>query len=171
MIMKKVFLQLAAAFDFGSKKLMTKNAMMAIGVVSVVSCTSVKPGDATLNENVPYKQAKNYFVKNNVQATLDNPKIETQADFDKIFGAAAFMGENGKPTTIDFSKEFVVAQTADVSAQKVDLLPVSIKKNANILEVKYRKVVGETQSFKSKPVMILIINKKYNGDVNLEEVQ
>lgn len=60
---------------------------------------------------------------------------------------ATTMGENGKPTPVDFSKEFVIAQIEDPSNQSVELKPVSIRKNANILEVKYRKLVGENQSY------------------------
>lgn len=144
---------------------------LAVATVISVSCNSVKSGDSALNQEVPYKEAKNYFVKNNIDAAIDNPKLENQHDFDKVFGMATTMGESGKPTTIDFSKEFVVAQIEDPSTQKVELKPVSIKKNANILEIKYRKIVGENQSYTSQPAMILIIDNKYNGDVNFVEVQ
>ena len=120
---------------------------------------------------VPYKEAKNYFVKNNIDAAIDNPKFENQQEFDQVFGMATTMGENGKPTVINFSKEFVVAQIEDPSTQKVELKPVSIRKNANILEIKYRKIVGGNQSYTSQPAMILIIDNKYNGDVNFVEVQ
>lgn len=84
---------------------------------------------------------------------------------------ATTMGENGKPTPVDFSKEFVIAQIEDPSNQSVELKPVSIRKNANILEVKYRKLVGENQSYTNQTAMILIIDKKYEGDVNFVEVK
>ena len=82
---------------------------------------------------------------------------------------ATTMSKNGKPTVIDFSKEFVVAQIEDPSTQKVELKPVSVRKNANILEIKYRKIVGENQSYTSQTAMLLIIDNKYNGDVNFVE--
>jgi len=145
--------------------------LLAITTVISISCNSVKSGDAVLNAAVPYKEAKNYFVKNNIDAAIDSPKFENQHEFDQVFGMATTMGENGKPTTIDFSKEFVVAQIEDPSNQKVELKPVSIRKNANILEIKYRKIVGENLSYISQPAMILIIDNKYNGDVNFVEVQ
>jgi len=144
---------------------------LAIATVISVSCNSVKPGDSVLNEEVPYKEAKNYFVKNNIDAAVDNPKFENQQNFDDVFGMATTMGENGKPTPIDFSKEFAVAQIEDPSTQKVELKPISIRKNSNILEIKYRKIVGGNQSYTSQPVMILIIDNKYNGDVNFVEVK
>ena len=135
------------------------------------SCNSVKPGDSVLNENVPFREAKNYFVKNNVDAAIDNPKFETQQEFDQVFGTATTMGENGKPTPIDFSKEFAVAQIEDPSTQSVSLKPISIRKNSNILEIRYRKLVGGIQSYTTQTSMILIIDRKYEGDVNFIEVK
>lgn len=149
-----------------------KNLILsAVSIFIFDSCNSVKPGDSTLNEIVPYKEAKNYFVKNTVLAALDDPKIENQEDFDKVFGMAATMGENGKPTSIDFSKEFVVAQVEEPSTQTIELKPISIRKNSNILEIKYKRIVGETQSYTSQSSMILIIDKKYYADINLQELQ
>ncbi len=150
---------------------MKKIVFYILPLLLIVSCSPIKRGDSTLNEEVPYKEAKNYFVKNNIEAELDSPKFETQEEFDKVFGMATTMGENGKPTSIDFSKEFVVAQIEAPSTQRIELNPVSIKKNANILEIKYRKIAGVNQSYTSQTAMILIINRKYEGDINLEEVQ
>lgn len=122
-----------------------KKLITFIGVLLIlINCnSSVKSGDSTLNEEIPYREAKNYFVKNSIDAAIDNPKFETQGEFDQVFGMATTMGENGKPTPVDFSKEFVIAQIEDPPNQSVELKPVSIRKNANILEVKYRKLVGE----------------------------
>ncbi len=149
-----------------------KNVFILISILLLVGCnSSVKSGDATLNEEVPYKEAKNYFVKNNIDATIDSPKFETQQEFEKVFGMATTMGENGKPTPIDFSKEFVVAQIEDPSTQSIELKPVSIRKNSNILEIKYKRIAGENQSYTTQTAMILIIDRKYEGDINFEEVQ
>jgi len=145
--------------------------LVTITFLILNSCASIKPGDSVLNENVPFTEAKNYFVKNNIEAAVDNPKFETQQEFEQVFGMATTMGENGKPTPIDFSKEFVIAQIEDPSTQSISLKPISIRKNSNILEVKYKKVVGKNQSYTTQTSMILIINKKYDGDVNFVEVK
>ncbi|SDG10970.1 hypothetical protein [Epilithonimonas hungarica] len=138
----------------------------------LINCnSSVKSGDSTLNEKVPYKEAKNYFVKNNIDAVIDSPKFETQQEFDKVFGMATTMRENGKPTPIDFSKEFVVAQIEDPSTQSIELKPVSIRKNSNVLEIKYKRIAGENQSYTTQTAMILIIDRKSEGDINFVEVQ
>jgi len=145
--------------------------LFALAILILNSCNSVKPSDSVLNENVPFREAKNYFVKNNVDAALDDPKFETKQEFDQVFGMATTMGENGKPTPIDFSKEFAVAQIEDPSIQSVSLKPISIRKNSNILEIKYRKTIGENQSYSTQTSMILIIDQKYEGDVNFVEVK
>ncbi|MFC4163644.1 hypothetical protein ACFOWU_08270 [Epilithonimonas zeae] len=150
------------------RKLISYIALLLI----LINCnSSVKSGDSILNQEIPYKEAKNYFVKNNMDAAIDDPKFETQEEFDQVFGMATTMGDKGKPTPIDFSKEFVVAQIEDPSNQSIELKPVSIRKNSNILEIKYKKVVGESQSYTTQTAMILIIDKKYDGDVNFVEVK
>ncbi|WP_312765729.1 hypothetical protein [Epilithonimonas sp.] len=151
---------------------MMKNVYILFSILILAGCnSSVRPGDSTLNEEVPFKEARNYFVKNNIDAALDSPKFENQQEFKKVFGMATTMGENGKPTPIDFSKEFVVAQIEDPSTQAIELKPVSIRKNSNILEIKYRKVVGENRSYTSQTSMVLIIDKKYDSeDINIEEI-
>ena len=146
-------------------------ALFAATILLSNSCSSTKSGDAVLNQEVPYKLAKGYFVKNDADAAIENTKFGNQQDFDKVFGMATTMGENGKPTDIDFTKEFVVAQIEDPSTQKLELKPISVRKNANILEIKYRKIVGANQSYTTQQVMVLVIDNRYNGDVNFVEVQ
>lgn len=149
-----------------------KNIFLFAAAAAVsVSCSSAKTGMQTFHAEVPYKEAKNYFVKNNQEEASANSKFESQQEFDKVFGMATTMGENGKPTAIDFSKEFAVAQIENPSSQKVELKPVSVKKNAEMLEIKYRKIVGGIQTYTSQPALILIIDNKYKGDINFVEVQ
>ncbi|PZU79836.1 MAG: hypothetical protein DI529_17155 [Chryseobacterium sp.] len=159
-------------FGIFKNQIVMKNVFIFLSILLLVGCnSSVKSGDSALNEEVPYKVVKNYFVKNNIDATIDSSKFDTQQEFDKVFGMATTIGENGKPTPIDFSKEFVVAQIEDPSTQSIELKPVSIRKNSNILEIKYKRIVGENQSYTTQTSMILIIDRKYEGDVNFEEVQ
>lgn len=146
---------------------MKNTFLLFLSIVLLFSCSSEKSGKGVIDQEIPFIEAKNYFVRNDA-AVLDKAKFETQQEFDSVFGMATTM--NGKPTTIDFSKEFVVAQIEDPSNQSVDLKPISIHKNANILEVKYLKTVGATQSYMSQTAMILVIDRKYDGDVNLIQV-
>lgn len=146
---------------------MKNTFLLFLSIVLLFSCSSEKSRKGVIDQDIPFTEAKNYFVRNDA-AALDKSKFETQQEFDSVFGMAATM--NGKPTTIGFSKEFVVAQIEDPSNQSVDLKPILIHKNANILEVKYRKTVGATQSYMSQTAMIRVIDRKYDADVNLIQV-
>src|SRR5690606_11717534 len=62
------------------------------------------------NNAIPYVLAQNYFVKNTIGEDRNGIyKIETQAAFDELFSPAASMGKDGKPTPIDFEKQYVIA--------------------------------------------------------------
>lgn len=148
---------------------MMKTIQLLFISLILLSCDSAKPGKGIMNLDVPFIEAKNYFVRNDL-ADQDQIKFETQQEFDAVFGMATTMGELGKPTPIDFSKQFVIAQIEDPSYETVNLKPISIHKNADIVEVKYRKVIGAQQSYQTQSAMILIIDRKYDGDVNLVEV-
>ncbi len=148
---------------------MMKKLFFLLVPVILLSCTSSRRGKYTLNQEIPFQEARNYFVRNDA-AALDEVKFETKEEFDAVFGMATTMGDKGKPTVIDFSKQFVIAQIEDPSYETVNLKPLSIRKNADILEVKYRKTVEAKRSYQTQTAMILIIDRKYDGDVNLVEV-
>ena len=61
---------------------------------------------ATTAADVPYKVANGYFVRNDVKK-LPNGKISKQKDFEASFGMAAVMGNDGRPTEIDFNNQSV----------------------------------------------------------------
>jgi len=119
--------------------------------------------------DIPFTVAKNYFVKNTVrQGALGNPKIETKENFDAIFGAATTM--NGKPTEINFSKQYVIAIVGDETDIATEMSPVSLQrddKNQVTLNYKVRK--GNKQSFKIRPLLIVVADKSYEGAVNIKE--
>ena len=76
-------------------------------------------GDKASNE-VAFEVAKNYFFKND-QKIPSSPKITTAEEFGKLFGMATTMGENGKPTPIDFTKKFVLAIVQPRKSLQTDL--------------------------------------------------
>jgi hypothetical protein len=120
---------------------------------------------------VAYSVAQNYFVKNNI-SSIENPRIETAMAFDSIFGMATTMGEQGKPTAIDFTKQSVLAVMAAETDLLTTLEPISLEKNAsNELTLSYKKNVGAKQTYTMKPSFALIIDKAENGNVVLKEVQ
>ena len=118
----------------------------------------VEIGEAS-NE-VTFEVAKNYFFKND-QEIPASPKITTAEEFGKLFGMATTMGEDGKPTPIDFTKQFVLAVVQPVSNLATELTPDRLEEKGDTLFYFYDAKVGEAQTFSSQPISLVILDKKY----------
>ena len=119
------------------------------------------------SEPVPYTLAKNYFVKNTYpDKDFHFLKITSEEQFNEIFGAAALMGEGGRPTSIDFKANFVIAlinnTTDDVSGLHVHTLTGG---NGQLHVTYVVTQMAEPASFRSRYCSILIVNKKYDGKI------
>ncbi|SBV90363.1 hypothetical protein [uncultured Dysgonomonas sp.] len=133
---------------------------------------AVKPTGSVLNaKDVDFTLAKNYFVNNTV-TKLENPKIETQEQFDEIFGTAAHMGNDGKPTVIDFSKQNVLAVVLPETDRQTEIYPVSLQKDekGEIL-LTYEVKVGQKQTYTIRPNFAVIIDKSEKGNIRLNEIK
>lgn len=136
------------------------------------SCTQPKTEGALVTPptflQVPFTLAERYFIKNDVdQVPLE---LKTQAAFDAIFGAAAVMGTDGRPTPIDFEQQMVLALAEPESTVATTLEPISLEKNpSGELLLTYRVQRGATQSFTSRASMVLIIPKSAAGPVVLQQ--
>ena len=129
--------------------------------------------DGTSNE-VAFIVAKNYFFKNDLDRLPESPKITSEDMFNKFFGMATTMGENGKPTEIDFAKQFVLAIVLPVTDFATEIIPVKIEENGDSLIYTYKVKTGEKQSFSIQPISIIILDKKYENKevvlINEQEV-
>lgn len=88
-----------------------------------------KPQDTTLhaNKEVRYIVARNYFANNTLSDTANMQMIiNTQAEFDKYFSPAAYMGKGGQPTQIDFNHQKAICFILPVTNIATDI-------NCNIL--------------------------------------
>ncbi len=122
---------------------------------------------ATAKEDISFAIAKNYFVKHSM-SPLDNPKIETAEQFQSIFGAATTMGEAGKPTDIDFSKQYVIAVVLPETNLNTTIEAVRLQKNEhNEIDFYYHIQKGEPQTYTIKPALAIVVDKKADGKVNL----
>lgn len=117
----------------------------------------------TKTVNVKYTTAQNYFVRN------DSPewhiiKATSQAQMDSAFGMAAAMGKAGRPTSINFAKKFAVAISLPETDVRTQIHPISlVKTGKNELTLTYSvKREGKT-SYTTKPMFIILVNKKYAG--------
>lgn len=120
-------------------------------------------------EDIPFTVAKNYFVNNTIK-NIDNPKITSQDQFNKIFGAAAAMGTGGSPTKIDFTKQYVIAVVKPESEYNTVITPVSLPKDNDHLIFTYKVEKGEKQSYTMLPCLIVIVDNTYNRDIILKEI-
>lgn len=119
---------------------------------------------------IPFTVAERYFFKNNVRPP-EAPTITTEEAFHALFGAAAVMGENGKPTPIDFTTHYVIAITKPETDRATSLEPVSLKrdKEGNIVFT-YRVKKGDKQSYTIVPCLLIRVDKSETGPVVLKEI-
>lgn len=130
---------------------------------------------------VDYVIAENYFIKNNAELPADH-KIKDKETFSRIFGMATTMGENGKPTEIDFEKSFVIVVEEGILKKQTELEPgLLIHDNDGLsgsngtepgapvghLTFKYFINEGDDISYTIRPVLIIIVDKAYEN-LNVE---
>ena len=120
-------------------------------------------------QEVEYTLANNYFVKNTYpESKLNCIKIKTKETLDQILGMATTMGANGKPTEIDFTSQFAIAiihPTTKVSTNlKLKRMVVKQKK----INISLKIAEGETQTFESRPFLLLIVDKKCDYSIELK---
>jgi hypothetical protein len=122
----------------------------------------------SINSNIPYTLARNYFVRNDFKGETFHPlKITTNAQLTSTFGMAAFQGPRGKVTLIDFSKQYALAIIGDPSDHIKDIVATSLKKKGNTIVLSYKLIDGEKSMSISRPMLLIIVDKKYVGDIRL----
>lgn len=120
---------------------------------------------------IAYTVANRYFLKNTVKE-IPSPKITTQEEFDSLFGMATVMGPDGRPTEIDFSKQYVIAVSKPETDIDTELAPVGLQKNAaGDVVFTYKVTTGEKRSYTIVPCLIIIVDKAYDGNVVLNETK
>jgi hypothetical protein len=156
-------------------KIGTHKVLFAFAALIVMAACSNKQTDVLVAEGdkigneVAFEVAKNYFFKNG-QEIPASPKITTAEDFGKLFGMATTMGEDGKPTPIDFSKHFVLAIVHPVTDYATEIKPVKVTEKGDSLFYTFEVNKGEKQTYSIKPISIIILDKKYeNKEVVLLE--
>ncbi|MBQ1627019.1 MAG: pyridoxamine 5'-phosphate oxidase family protein [Prevotella sp.] len=162
-----------------------KKVLLAFAVLlGLVACTTNKATSAeksVVSSEVPFTVAEHYFF-NKGQDIPVNPKITSEELFKQLFGMATVMGENGKPTKIDFSKQFVLAVVLPVTDIDTEITPVKVEEKGDTLFYHYDVKTGEKQSFSIQPLSIIILDKKYENkeiflinqqamEENMKEVQ
>jgi hypothetical protein len=119
---------------------------------------------------IEFTVLKNYFVKNNAPQ-IDDPKIETEQDFNDFFGMATTMSEEGIPTKIDFSKKFVITVILPETEIETRIETKKlIKDKSGNLTLLYKVTKGERQSFVHIPFIAIQVDNKEKGNVILKGI-
>lgn len=124
---------------------------------------------AGCTENVPYTVADHYFVRNDVAGEVPS-KITDGAEFEKYFNMAAVMGENGLPTAIDFESQYVISVAKPETCKDTEIIPVSlVREKGGKVVFTYKVQSGEGRSYSIVPCCILVVDRKFDGDVVLKQ--
>ena len=134
---------------------MKRFLLFLAGIMALVSCTDPK--------DVPYTELEHYFFKNG-QDMPDNPKIDSEEGFVSLFGMVPILGESGKPTPVDFEKEFVIAVVNPVTAFNTEVKPESLRMENGELVLTYNETVGEKQSWLMQPILLVKVSRKYETE-------
>ena len=154
-----------------SKKILNEDYIDTVDSAIVITDNNSQ-SEKTNNYKIPYTIAHNYFVKNTFKADhFSEAKISTQAKFDEIFSAAAVMGAEGKPTTIDFAKQYVIAVTEKETNIETSIIPKSLTKVGKAVVFKYEIKKGNKTTFSMKPFLMLVIDSKYQGKVKVQSFE
>jgi hypothetical protein len=124
-----------------------------------------------LDLDVPFIVARDYSVKTTFDHKLSSPKITTQHDFDLIFDKSTTIDENLTPTNIDFSKQYVITIINKASKNNSVINVNYLKVQGDEITLYYNEVKGDKQTDKTHPFIILVVDKKYQGNVRLNEVK
>jgi hypothetical protein len=125
-----------------------------------------------LDSDVPFIIAKNYSLKTNLNIKqLNCPKITTQFEFERIFEKSTTMDETGKPTSIDFSKQYVIAIVSKATKNNTVIYANNLKVRSDEITLYYSIEEGEKQTSKMQPFVILVVDKKYQGNLRTNEVK
>jgi hypothetical protein len=139
-------------------------------VENTKSAVAVRKYENKLSD-INFTVLKNYYVKNTF-TKLDNPKIETAEKFNEVFGMATTMGKNGKPTAIDFSKQYIIAIIIPATEFSTSIDTISLQiNNQNQINLNYKVTIGQKQSFSIRPFLAIAVDKQESGIITVEEIK
>ena len=133
---------------------MKRILLLLAGLMALAACKETT--------EVPFTELERYFFKNGQEIPQD-PKVDTAEEFATLFGAAAVMGEGGKPTPIDWAHEFVIAVVNPVTDCATELAPESLRLDGGELVFTYTETVGEKQTWTMQPILLVKVDRKYEA--------
>jgi hypothetical protein len=136
--------------------------LLAAGCTAVAllltSCATVQKDGG---KPVDFTEAHHYFVRNDAPIP-SNPITTTQEEFDKLYGCAAVMGNDGLPTPIDFSKQFTIGVILPITNDNTEIIPRKLQTTGDTLTLHYStKITERNMSWKMQPMSLIIVDKKH----------
>lgn len=142
---------------------MKKIILLLLAAVALASCKT--------SEEIPFVEMKNYFFRNDANIPEDI-RIDSREEFDSLFGAAAFMGQGGEPTPVDFSREVVLAVVNPVTDVATELDPVSVVRKGNTLVFTCKETTGDKQTWTMQPVLLVKVDRSNDpGAARVEKIK
>jgi len=138
------------------------SCIIALLLTMVASCSSLKEFDRLAQAATPiyYTQLDNYYVRNDVQSNrLTKLIFDTRGDFERYFGEAAVMGDNGQPTAVNWGKQYVIAVILPETSRSTTVTPVEVKQNGNSVILYYHVEKGERGSYNMVPFTAVALDK------------
>lgn len=120
--------------------------------------------------DVPFTIAEHYEVKKDVNIKqLSKSKITNQLEFESMFEKIpANNNEANTPTAIDFSKQYVIAVIRKPTRRNTLIKARSLKIDRDQITLAYKTEEGEKMDKKAHPLLLLLIDKKFQGDITLK---
>jgi hypothetical protein len=114
-------------------------------------------------QSLAFEKMSNYFVLHSIPSGKTQLlKITSQKEFDAYFGMATTMGEAGKPTSIDFKSNFVLAIVYSYTNQLVELVPIKINQTAKKkAQFQFKYKTKGTQTSISRPITMIQLSNQY----------
>ncbi len=134
----------------------------ALAVVALLCCqctTSRELRQARKDaQSVPYTVLKNYYVRNDVNATkLQRLIIDNEQDFNSYFGPAAVMG--GLPTDINWKTQFVIAVVLPETERTTNVIPKDVKQSPGNVIFEYALNKGHKTGYRQVPFLAVAVNR------------
>jgi hypothetical protein len=136
-------------------KKFVKFSFIAIAII-FFSCSSQK------SKEISFRPAQNYFVKNTFKTEqIVSKKITSQSELNHFFGSATVMGNNGKPTVIDFEKEFVVVVICPETFFSTQFTSIKLVEEKSKVNIEYKITTKEKQTYSIVPFSLMIVGKEH----------
>ena len=131
---------------------------MVVCCLAAVAMTSCSVSNGVVN----FTEVKNYFYRNDAPKGEQLLKLTTQVEFDRYFGAAAFMGKDGQLTQIDFKKDFVIAKVLPETNLATEIKDIKLTKSSDgHLTFGYSITNKKPQSYTICPTAQIAVSREY----------